>query len=202
MIASLRTVGHTGTRVFAATALLVAALLPAAAGAGRIEPTYHGALQIRPARGVIDQGTGIANLSVKRWRFVPQDASNGIAFDQEPVLLTISENELKNEFRLEPGALRRTRKGRRFLYRDPSVRRGIRVLRIDARRDGSYLVAFALRGVNLSRLVSQDPVCLPFALIVGDDDGFIGLQFESNFTRRLRIKPTGCAVEDWPWVDG
>jgi hypothetical protein len=201
VIATARALRHSSMSMrLSLAAAVLAALLPLTATAGTT-PVFHGALRVRQARGVIDQTTGLASLKVTRWRFVPIEGSNGIAFDQEPVLLTISENELKNEYRLEPGALHATRNGRRFVYTNRKAQRGIRMLRIDARPDGTYQVAFALRDVNLSRLVTQDPVCLPFALIVGDDDGFVGLSFQSKFTRRLRVTGT-CLVEDWPWADG
>jgi hypothetical protein len=118
----------------------------------------------------------------------------------------------ENSFMLEAGMLRPSRSGKVFSYRAP--RNGdpqpIRSLRLKRQRDGSYTVRFSLTGVDLSMLILSDPVCLPTALLVGDDDGFLGVLFTRKAcdkvplgrpcrARRVDI-PRDCTIETWPWA--
>ena len=161
-------------------------------------PVYHGGLTIRPAHGVINEDTGSASFTAGPWVLSPVNEANGVFPSQEPILIAIGEES----FRLEPGMVQANRKGRRFTYRAPKgLTRGIRQLRIQLQRDGSYAFRFSLKNVDLSRMRISDPVCVPMALIVGDDDGFTGVDLTSNgFSRRLTVRGRCDNVDSWPWT--
>jgi len=183
----------------ARVALLV--LLPVAAAAQvstSAIPVYHGGLTVRPAHGVINENTGRASFSVSNWVLSPVNESNGVFPSQEPILIAIGEES----FRIEPGMVKATRKGRRFTYRAPKgLTRGIRQLRIQLQKDGSYAFRFTLKNVDLSRMRISDPVCVPMALIIGDDDGFSGVDLTSNgFSPRLTVRGRCDNVDSWPWT--
>jgi hypothetical protein len=163
-------------------------------------PIFHGTLDVnQPAGGTLDRKTGQVKLRVNRWMFMPVAGSNGIFPSQEPVLVALGEDS----FRLEPGSLVALHGGRVFAYRAPkSVKRGVRKIRIWPQPDGTYRLRFTLIGADLSRLNIQDPVCVPLAVIVGDDDGFSGVTVTSPSFRSRRIAiPGPCnAGGDWPWI--
>jgi hypothetical protein len=197
-----------------ATALLVLvtmlALAPAGTARGDISPTanpiYHGVLRVTPASGTIDRKTGNAVVSVKRWvMIINTDESNGAPVSdgiypaQEPIIVALG----ADSFYLPAGAMRASRNGKRFTYRAHLAKdaRGIRTLTIRQQLDGSYAVGFKLVGVDLSRLLFEDPACMPTAVIVGSDDGFSGVAITSpTFTsKRLRL-PEPCTAQAWPWT--
>jgi len=163
-------------------------------------PIFHGTLDVnQPAGGTLDRKTGQVKLRVNRWMFMPVAGSNGIFPSQEPVLVALGEDS----FRLEPGSLVSLHGGRVFAYRAPkSVKRGVRKIRIWPQPDGTYRLRFTLIGADLSRLNIEDPVCVPLAVIVGDDDGFSGVTVTSPSFRSRRIAiPGPCnAGGDWPWI--
>lgn len=165
---------------------------------GPASPVYHGGLTIRPAHGVINEDTGSASFTAGPWVLSPVNESNGVFPSQEPILIAIGEES----FRIEPGMVKANRKGRKFTYRAPrGLTRGIRQLRIQLQRDGSYAFRFSLRNVDLSRMRISDPVCVPMALIIGDDDGFSGVDLTSNgFSRRLTVRGRCDVGDSWPWV--
>jgi hypothetical protein len=183
---------------------LLATLFAAAPGsAGPVTsatPVYHGILDILAARGNFDPDTGEAKLRVRRWRLLLSPDSDGIFPDQEPTLIAIAENN----FYLSPGAVQASSSGKRFRYRAPrdAGPRAINSLRLTRRRDGSYLVSFTLTGVELSRLTIANRDCVPFAFIVGDDDGFSGARLRRpNFDSRRLFLPGACDESgDWPWI--
>lgn len=161
-------------------------------------PVYHGGLDVGPLRGTIAlcrHCDGSASVIAGPWILSPVNESNGVFPAAEPIVLAIGEES----FRLEPGMVRSNRKGTLFSYRAPrGLRRGIRYLRMRLQPDGSFAFRFALRDIDLSSMKITDPVCKPFALIVGDDDGFISLDLTSrSFSRRLAVR--GSCVSDWPW---
>jgi len=166
-------------------------------------PVHHGVLDVRPARGTFDPEGGTATLKVGRWKLIITPDSNGIYPDQETVVIAIGEQS----FSLPPGSLRASRNGKVFSYRAPKgdaspVPQPIRSLRIKRARDGSYAVRFSLVGIDLSQLILQDPVCMPTAVLVGDDDGFTGVSYSRPTfeSRRLKV-PSDCDVgNDWPWA--
>src|SRR5262249_40295376 len=109
----------------------------------------------------------------------------------------------EDSFRLEPGSLVALHRGRVFAYRAPkTVHRGVRRLRIWPQPDGTYRLRFTLIGADLSRLNIRDPVCVPLAVIVGDDDRFSGVTVPSPTFHSPRIAiPGACdAGGDWPWI--
>ena len=164
-------------------------------------PIHHGSLDMRPASGRFDPRTGIATLRVHHWRLKPAADSNGIFPDHEEVVVALGDDS----FVLPAGSLRVAKgRGEIFLYRAPhdAGPRAIRSFRFARRADGAYLVSFVLSGVDLSRLVTQDPACLPMAVIVGDDDGFSGAYLtRPSFHSHHVSLPGGCDVgNDWPWL--
>jgi hypothetical protein len=163
-------------------------------------PIYHGVLDVLAARGTIDPMSGLATLKVRGWRFLPEPGNDGVYPDQEPILIALAENN----FYLAAGAAKATRHGTRFRYRAPrnTTTRGIRMLRMLERHDGTYLVSFTLTGIDLSQLTISDRACVPMAFIVGDDDGFHGASLKRpSFTSRALFVPGGCdETADWPWI--
>jgi len=163
------------------------------------EPLYHGVLTVNPGKGTLDLSTGAALLKGHHWRLDLYPETNGILPDQDPILLAIGEET----FRLPAGMLRPSRGGKVFAYRaKPVPTRGIRSLRLERRRDGSWGMAFTLQGVELSSLFIDNPVCKPFALIIGDDDFFSGVLLTQKpiASKHVRI-PSDCDVTGgWPWL--
>jgi hypothetical protein len=176
-------------------------------------PVYHGVLWIAGrATGSINRRTGNAVLKVRRWILLPVSPSNGIYPDQEPIVIAMGDDSM----RLPAGTLKTSRSGKVFSYRArtsttttttaPDTTQGpdraLRRLRVQRFNDGSYALWFTLVGVDLSRLNIQDPVCLPLAVIVGDDDGFTGAVVSSpSFTsRRFNISRACDLSNDWPWI--
>ncbi len=162
------------------------------------EPIFHGILTVNPGRGKLDLETGNGILKASRWQFDLYPDTNGIFPDQEPLLLSIGEEN----FRLAAGKLT-TRNQRVYSYvAKPAPERGIRMLRLMRHTDGSWGVRFVLQGIDLSAMFVNDPVCRPLALIVGDDDFFNGVKLtrKSVSSRRVRI-PSDCDVGGgWPWI--
>ena len=89
--------------------------------------------------------------------------------------------------------------------------RGFRLFRIKQLSDAScapgirrpcYSVSFTLTGLDLSPLVLQNPLCLPMAVIVGDDDGFRGifLTRRGHFMSPHVAIPRPCTPPTWPWI--
>ena len=163
------------------------------------EALYHGVLTVNPARGTLDLVTGNALLKAGHWRADLNPETNGMFPDREPILFAIGEEI----FRLPDDMMRSSRKGKMFSYRaKPAPERGIGSLRLQRRRNGSWSITFDLRGVELSALFVDNPVCKPLALIVGDDDFFNGvlLSRAPPASTHLRI-PSDCdATGGWPWI--
>src|SRR6185295_8408766 len=167
-------------KLFLLLAVLVLASAPAYAQPSTgVTARFHGALVIKPSRGRLDRHTGNAKLKVGPWPFRLYSGSNGIFPDQEAILIEIGEDP---GFYLPPQTLRPIRKGRSFVYRAKRKTAGPRSIlsfRLDSQDDGTYVVRFKLRGLDLSRMLVEDPICTPFAVIIGDDDGFSGVTITS-----------------------
>jgi hypothetical protein len=164
-------------------------------------PQFHGALEVRPAHGSFDPASGTASVKVRGWRLQLYSTSNGIYPDKETVEVAIGEQA----FMLPPGSLRVSRKGKMFSFRAPKTEapsmQPIRSLRIQQKRDG-YMIRFTVTGIDLSTLLLQDPVCMPTAILIGDDDGFSGVEYSrpTFSSRRLNV-PSDCNIgNDWPWA--
>ena len=70
-----------------------------------------------------------------------------------------------------------------------------RILEPDS-RDGHSVV-----GLDLSRLLFEDPVCYATAVIIGSDDGFTGVAVSSPSFRSRRVRaPEECEAQAWPWA--
>jgi hypothetical protein len=168
-------------------------------------PIYHGVLAVRPAGGGFDKNTGDASLRVKNWILQLRHDTNGIAPDREPIQVDIGDTE---QFFVPAGQMHASRNGKRFTYRNPRTSRGVRSLAIQRiKNDPSgtvqYRVAFSVVGVNLSSLVTSYPLCTPLAVIVGDDDGFSGVELDrpGGFNgSRVRVAGACISETNWPWV--
>jgi hypothetical protein len=139
----------------------------------------------------------MASLKLRRWRFLLYPESNDLAPDQELVAVRVGNNILP----LDPGRLRASRNRKVFSFKaakdDPTP---LRKLRLKKRR-GEYSVSVTVRDIELSDLVLNDGVCVPMAVLVGDDDAFSGGFFvRPGFgvrpARRVRILRS-CPSE-WP----
>jgi len=193
-----------------AAALMLAAAAPAPrAQVTTATPVHHGKLFMLPAVARIDNATGIGNLRVRSWQLQLADGSNGIFPGSEPVVLAFGEES----FLLPGGSLTPSRNGKVFTYRAPADAgpRAFRLFRIRQRPDGScasgsqrpcYSVSFTVTGLDLSQLVLQNPLCLPLAVIVGDDDGFRGIYLtrRGHFNSSRVAIPHSCVPPTWPWI--
>ena len=164
-------------------------------------PVYHGFLSVRRAGGTIDRSTGTGTLHVPRWTLLlATEVTNGIVPDQQDLVVAMADEN----FTLPAGSLKPSRKGKVFTFKAApgTVQRGIRNLRLWLRSDGSYGIRFTVAGVELSRLKNENGYCVPFAIIIGDDDFFDGVFFASPSFFSRRVVLTGCQVDssDWPWI--
>jgi hypothetical protein len=161
----------------------------------------HGQLSVaRAARGTVDPDSGNAAFKVKNWGLVLATSSNGVKPAEEPFTIGIAEER----FLIPAGQLKASKNGKRFRYRDKTVDRGIQDLKIVMTAGGPIRVSFKVVGADLSGLVITDSrLCLPFAIIIGDDDGFSGVSFErpNPYPSRLLKIPGSCKdTTEWPWA--
>jgi hypothetical protein len=181
-------------RVLVAVALLLATASLAAAQA----PIYHGRLRTVPAgAGRIDLNSGDATFTVRGWEFLISADSDGVDPAAERVLIAVAEEQLL----LPAGSLRASKNGKKYVYRGKT---GVRLLKIVRNGPSSLKFTAKLSDVNLARLVISDQeLCLPFAIIIGDDDGFQGVRFDrpKPFPSPRITLPGFCEanIEDWPW---
>lgn len=186
-------------------ALLVAAGVPALVRAQQ-PPVFHGTLSVVGGSGKLDTNVGTGMLKVQKWVFNQSRDSNGMAPDTEPIVIGIGET---NRLVIPAGQLRPSRNGKRFTYRNAGSTQGVRsfeMRRLKDAPDGTvrYRVALTLVGVDLSRLVVESPTCTPLAVVVGDDDGFSGVDLERpgilRGGTRLRVLGGCNDVGEWPWL--
>jgi hypothetical protein len=178
----------------------------------KAQPIYHGMLILPvrlphrpcppPAFGTIDRTSGNATLKVTHsWRLLlDPEQSNGIYPDQEPIIVALN----NDTFFLAAGSLKASRDGKTFSYRAHLKRgdRGIQSISIRRMQEGAYGVRFTLFGTELSSLIFSDPQCLPMAVIIGDDDGFTGIDITTapRYRSKLRV-PQDCDQQsNWPWT--
>ena len=188
-----------------AAALLaaIAAVAPAYAISTTATPVHHGVLRVAKSRGTVNRADGVAEVTARKWALVLSPSSDGIFPSQEPIVIAVAEDN----FRLEPGMLKAVNR-RTFRYKapkKPKVERGVRSITIKQRGDGSYSVDFQVRGIQLFDLSRRAPLCLATAFIVGDDDGFIGVTYDSPgspplVSRRVVFGESTCPAEEWPWA--
>jgi hypothetical protein len=200
-----------------AFALLLVAAVVHRVDAGELEPLWHGFLDVKPVRGTItnlDRMT--ANLNVRGWLFLPSPDSNGIFPTQEDVIIAIGGPPRENVLTVPRGLVRANPTNTRFSYRGQVAAgtRGVRSVRIRRKPDksplkGWYSVEFKVRGLDLLDLYDQDPVCVPIAFIIGDDDGtpssgptVLGIELtRKNFeSKRFRVRGLCDSGQAWPWL--
>jgi hypothetical protein len=165
-------------------------------------PVYHGILGVRPAGGGIDRDTGVIGLNVAKWNFRLDPGSDGLFPADEPVVIALGETE---QFLLPAGSLVPNAKGTRFTYRNPDrkVARGIRLFQVWQLKDGTWNVKFKIAGLQASRLTFEFPVCESMAVIIGDDDGFTGVELTRPgglSGKRVKLRGACDDVEGWPWL--
>lgn len=182
--------------------LALAAVLLCATGAVAqfTPPVYHGLLTIRPAKGRIDPVSGEASLVVRRWDFLADPGSNGMNPATELVQIALGELD---RFTIPVGAVKASANGRVFTFGDKSITRGVRKLRLQLTKTGVWRVRFQVVGVELSRLTLEYPFCHPLAIIVGDDDGFSGIELDRpGGFKGKRVRVTGFCTDlaEWPWL--
>lgn len=186
---------------FCALALAVLAALGGSVHAGpAATPIYHGKLDMTPAGGKIARkGGGVAMIKVNLWRFEPDALTNGISPSTERVVIALGEGN----WALDPGMLVESKKGGVWTYRAKGKPgpRAITMLRVKLETDGTYSFRFRITGADMSQLNTEDPVCEPFAFIIGDDDAFDGVMLTSPsfVSSKLRIFDR-CTPGGWPWA--
>jgi hypothetical protein len=189
---------------------LLAAVIVLIAGRGSAQtasPIFHGVLGIRPAVGKINLGQnapGIANIKVKSWDLVLRPDSNGISPTTEQIIIAIGDSE---RLVVQAGTVKSSRNGKRFTFNDPKTQRGVRSLKIVQYTNGCiglacYKVSFSLVAIDLSTLVNESPICTPTAIIIGDDDGFSGVQLARPglVGTKIRVQSSCNDVNNWPWL--
>ena len=181
--------------------LLVAlAVVCALAGSVAAQVAHFGKIRVsRAGRGRIDLTSGQATFWFRGWELLPAGDSDGIDPANEPVTIAVAEER----FIIPVGQLKTSRNGRRFRYKTRTDR-GVESLTLVRTPTGSFTVSLKVAGVDLSTLVVSDPpVCLSFAIIIGDDDGFSGVTFDrpKPFPSKLLTLPGFCTDNtDWPWA--
>jgi hypothetical protein len=186
--------------------LLVAAAVASGPVAAQLRPVFHGVLSVKGGGGRLDQTAGIGSLTVKNWVFTLSLDSDGIAPATESIVIGIGEND---QLVIPAGQVKASRNGKRFTYRNRGIPRGVRsfaMKRLEKAPDGTmrYAVTLSVVGADLSKLVTSSPTCVPLAVIVGDDDGFSGVDIERprilTGGSRLRVLGACTDVGDWPWL--
>jgi hypothetical protein len=168
---------------------------------GQTTTLKHGQLSIaRAARGTINLDSGIATFTVKNWGLVLANDSDGVDPADEPFTVAIGDTE---RILLPAGQLRASKNGKRFSFTSKDAR-GFQQVKLVRASDGTIRVTFKLAGINLSGLLIGDPpLCLPFAIIIGNDDGFSGVSFDrpKPYPSRLLTIPGSCKdTTEWPWA--
>jgi hypothetical protein len=164
-------------------------------------PVQHfGQLRVaRAGRGQINLDSGQASFLIRGWELLPAADSNGIDPATEVVIVAIAEEQ----FLIPAGQMKASRKGKRFVYKSKTDR-GIQLLKLARTPAGTIKVTLKIAGVDLSTLVISDPpICLSMAIIIGDDDGFSGVSFDRPrpFPSRLLTIPGFCTSNtEWPWA--
>src|SRR5438045_5304813 len=81
-------------------------------------PVYHGLLDLVPAgHGVLDRTTGDATLTVRGWRYIVANDTDGLSPESERLIVAVGSGQ--NDFYLPPGSLQAAHRGRVFRYRAP-----------------------------------------------------------------------------------
>jgi hypothetical protein len=160
----------------------------------------HGKLRVvRAAKGQINLTSGQAAFKIRNWEVLLADTSNGVNPANEPITIGIAEER----FLIPAGELQGSRNGKRFRYKT-ATDRGIQQLKLILTPQGPIRITMKIVGVDLSSLIIGDPpLCLPFAIIIGDDDGFSGVSFDRPrpYPSQLLTIPGFCTNNtEWPWA--
>lgn len=180
-------------------ALALACVLDTSAWAQELT---HGKLRVvRAAKGQINLTSGQASFKIRNWEVILDDESDGVDPANEPLTIGIAEER----FLIPAGELRASRNGKRFRYKTVTDR-GVQQLKLVRLSQDTLRINVKLAGVDLSSLTSgliDPPVCLPFAIIIGNDDGFSGVSFDrpKPFPSKLLTIPGFCTDNtEWPWA--
>lgn len=179
-------------------ATVLACALSTSAGA---QALIHGQLQVsRAAKGQINLDSGMATFKILGWQILLADNTNGVDPAHEPITIGLAEER----FLIPAGQLHASKNGKRYRYKDASVDRGVQQITIVRVGTSALKVSMKIVGADLSTLLITDPpVCLPFAIIIGDDDGFSGVSFDrpKPYPSKFLSIPGFCTDEtSWPWV--
>jgi phosphatidylglycerol:prolipoprotein diacylglycerol transferase len=178
------------------TPLVLVCLLGASLPAAAVDAVYQATLTIRPARGLLDVASGYGDLDVKRWRLMQGVPSDGVDPAHEEIAVSVA----SDVFVLHPEVLVSSRRGRRLSFRDDATTRGIARLRMDRRRNGSWMLSFRVVGVDMLRLVTQYPLCEVLAVAIGNDEGVSGIDLDRPrgvASDRIKVRGT-CPVAPCP----
>ncbi len=181
--------------------LVLAAALAAAETPPLPPPVHHGVLQLpHPADGLRYHPADTGRVTVRGWRFFVSPDSDGIFPDREPIVVAIG----AQTFFVPAGQMRARAHGRIFVFRAGRTTPpgGVRYLRLARIQSGLFDVRMRVREIDLRALRNDVELCMPGAVIVGDDDAFSGIQlrtpgFEAKtFTIDRPCDPKGS----WPWL--
>jgi prolipoprotein diacylglyceryltransferase len=197
-LGGLSRAGHHGTvprRMRPAALPLLLLALAAAQPAIALDAQFISTLAVRPARGRLDIATGQMTLEVRRWHWVPAAGSDGIDPAGELITLMLGSDTIL----LPAGAVTEPRPGR-YAYRDRSATHGFTQLRMKRGSNGSWLVSFRVAGMDQIQLVSQFALCVPLALVIGNDAGVSGVDLDRpRGAESPRVKLRGfCQIEGCP----
>lgn len=171
---------------------------------GFVQPSFHRTLEVKPARGRFDPASGLATIWLNAWNLDPLPGSNGIFPDLENVRVWIGEF---NDFTIDNsggGKIISKHGGKLFTYKAPPTQlTGIQQLRIKPMADGSFRFWLKLKDTSLGELINSNPQCVNFTMVIGDDDGFYGVDFLRKgprwFDSRRVLVDKGCPPEGaWP----
>ncbi len=187
-------------RLGAMVRVLVALVLAAAAAAHAQTQIDAGQLRInRAGRGTINLDSGQASFKVVDWEIIPPSDTKGMDPVNQPVTIAIGDGE---RFLIPTGTIKARAKGKRFVYK-AKTERGVQLLKLAWTPAKTLKMTLKIAGVDLSPVVIGDPpVCLPMAVVIGDEDGFSGVSFDrpKPFPSRLLTIPGFCTPQDWPWA--
>ena len=153
----------------------------------------------RAAKGKINLDSGQASFKIRGWEILLADDTDGV----DPATETITIGLGEERFLIPTEDVRVSKNGKKFTYR-AKVDRGVQLLTMVMTKEGPIRVTAKLAGVDLSAMLIRDPpLCLPMAVIIGNDDGFSGVSFDRPrpFPSKLLSIPGFCVdVEEWPWA--
>jgi hypothetical protein len=187
--------GTVARRMRPAALPIVLLALAAAQPASALDAQFISNLAVRPASGKLDITSGLMGLEIHRWRWVPAAGSDGIDPASEAITLMVGTDTIL----LPAGAVAESRPGR-YSHRDRSATRGFTRLRMKRGADGAWIVSLRVAGMDETPLVNQVTVCVPFAMVIGNDAGVSGVDLDRpRGVDSPRVKLRGfCQIEGCP----